>query len=480
MDSHQAQKFLHVFHTTARTVPAYKNFLKRHSINPAQIKTFKDFGTIPLSDKKGYLWKYPLEDFFPDRTFPPMVYASSGSSGKPTYWFRGDAQEEVGGRLHEIIFRDIFGIKKNESTLVIICFSMGVWIAGNYTLSACRWVARQGYAISTITPGIEREDIFNTLKNIAPRFHNVILAGYPPFLMDVVSGAHERGIRIRNKKVKFFTAGDKITEEWRDKMLELLQIKDPYFSSADIYGSADAAMLGHETPLSIFLRREARNNKSFYKTLFGDAPMLPSLVQYHEDTIFFEKAGDELVFTTNTSVPLIRYNIHDTGNLFSYEDMIRIIRAYGLLKKAAQVGLDRWKLPFVAVKGRTDVAVTFYALNIFPENIRAAIEDRRVSKYLSGNFITYNKTSHNQRTQKLHVEFELAKKVRPNGKIREIVKQSVLDNFRRMNMEFRKLYAVLGNRAEPVIKLIDNNNFHPIASDKGLVGIKGKKPRVML
>ena len=133
---------------------------------------------------------------------------------------------------------------------------------------------------------------------------------------------------------------------------------------------------------------------------------------------------------------------------------------------------------FIAVKGRTDVAVTFYALNIFPENIRAVVEDRRTSKYLSGNFITYNKTSHNQRTQKLHVEFELAKNIKPSKKIQNMVKQSVVENFTRMNMEFRKLYSVLGGRAEPLVKLVQNNTFRPV--HPGLVGVRGKKARVVL
>ena len=177
---------LKLFKETARRVPAYKLFLKKYRLNPERVKSCEDFKKIPATDKDNYLRAYNFFKLFPEGKVPDMVSASSGSSGKPFYWPRGVEQEEVGGKLHERIFGDIFGIKKNERTLIIVCFSMGTWIAGTFTMSSVRWLAKNGYKISVITPSIEKEDAVNILRDLAPLFGRVVLTGYPPFLRDVI------------------------------------------------------------------------------------------------------------------------------------------------------------------------------------------------------------------------------------------------------------------------------------------------------
>ena len=100
------QKALEAFRTASAKVPAYKDLLRKKGINPVHIRTLKDFQKLPVIDKKTYIHKYPFKDLFGDRTIPPMAYASSGSSGKPTFWFTNDAHEQRGGQLHELIFRN--------------------------------------------------------------------------------------------------------------------------------------------------------------------------------------------------------------------------------------------------------------------------------------------------------------------------------------------------------------------------------------
>lgn len=472
------QNALRVFKKAASSVPAYKKFLKKYGISPKRV-TGTDFSKVPLSDKKNYLYRYPLAELFPYGKIPPMAYASSGSSGKPTFWFRGDEQEELGGEFHEIIFRDVFGIRKDEPVLVIVCFSMGVWIAGNFTVAACREVARRGYNLTVISPGIEREDIFNALSGLAPKFKTVVLTGYPPFLMDVVNEAVERGIRFKNTKV--LTAGDKFSEEWRDALLRLVGSKDPYQSIAAVYGSADAGGLGHETPLSIFIRRVADQNKEFRTALFSEGGVLPGLVQYHPEHIFFENVNGELAFTTNTAAPLVRYNIHDAGAVMGWEEMRYFLREHQLEGATKRHGLLEWKLPFLVLKGRTDVAVTFYALNIYPEHIKAGLEDKKVSRFLSGNFLAYNKTVRGGKVQQLHIRVELAHGRRPTKKIEEAVRRSLVEHFITQNIEFRKLYAVIGGRALPIVTLdvLGSKTFFRNDAKRAVLNMGGKKPKMV-
>lgn len=473
----EIKRIINIVHNSVSEVPAYRSFLKTHKINPAKIKTMEDFKNIPVMDKKNFIYKHPLNHLYSSKKTPAMIYASSGSSGKPTFWLRDDEQEELGGEIHLQIFRDIFGIKPDEPTLVIVSFSTGIWVAGNYTLAACRYVSRQGFDLTTVTPGIEKEDILNCLENLAPQFKNVILAGYPPFVMDLLHESIKRGIRIP-RNLRIMTSGDKFSEGWRDAVAKLLKLKDGSRSIISLYGCAEAAVLGFETPLSIFLRRKALQNPELYGHLFGSIESLPALVQYDPKHVFFEEFGSELIITARTSIPLIRYNMHDIGKLFSYEEIAALLSDFGLLSEAKKHGFENWKLPFIVLKGRTDVAVTFYALNIYPENFNAGIEDSRVRKFLTGNFLAYNKDTHNHKTQKLFIRLQLGQKIKATKKIKELIKKSIVENLIKVSIEYRKLFSAIGNRALPEILLTNHEDFGAVGA-QGIINILGKKPKVI-
>jgi phenylacetate-CoA ligase len=469
-----------LFKDTVRSSPAYKKFIKSKGFQHIAINTQKDFDKIPIIDKNSYLYKYKFNEFFLNNKVPPMMYASSGSSGKPTFWARGDEQEEIGGKIHEKIFKDIFNIKKNDKTLVVVCFSMGVWVAGNYTLSSCRYVSKKGYNLTTITPGIEKEDILNILKNIAPEFTNLIIAGYPPFVMDIINECKARKINLNNKGRFIITAGDKFDENWRDAIKDRFKLKALHHVIG-IYGSADAGVLGHETPLTIFIRREALKNKKIYGQLFGLAKTTPAIVQFHPEYIYFENSGEELILTTKTACPLIRYNIHDIGEIYDPTKIIEMYSKLGLNKKSLHLLERKWGMPFIVIKGRTDVAVTFYAINIYPEHIKSCLEDKRISKFLSGNYMAYNKTINKGRRQRLYIKLELAPNVKNSDHLQKVVSDCIIDKLAKVNIEYRKLYSSINNRAIPVVSLnqYQDKSFLKL-SLRSMVNIKGKKPKMIL
>ncbi len=470
------QLALKTFRDSAKNVSAYQNFLRSNKIDPVTVKSSADFLRVPIMEKKNYLYKYSLKDLFPKNKVAPMIYASSGSSGKPTFWFRGDEQEEMGADIHQEIFSKTFGLNKQSEILVVICFSMGVWVAGNYTAEVCRRLSRRGWNLTTVTPGVEKEDIFNVLENLAPQFKNVILAGYPPFLMDVVVQAKQKKIKLKSK---FFglTAGDKFSEEWRTAFLKQIGSKSSNDISA-IYGCADAGVLGYETKFSILLRTEALKNKDLYKELFADEKVLPALVQYDPSKIYFEEVEGELVFTTATAIPLIRYNIHDVGKVYSVEETKEIINKFGLTKslKGQSISVT---MPLLVKKGRTDVAVTFYALNVYPEHIHAGLQDREISKYLTGNYSAYNLSKNKHKDQQLHFKLELASGVKPSKSIQKTVQECLIRNLLKHNIEYRKLRSAIGAKSDPIVELVKNNDDVKV-SHQAIFNIKGKKPRIIL
>jgi phenylacetate-coenzyme A ligase PaaK-like adenylate-forming protein len=50
-------------------------------------------------DKKSYLQSYPLPELFPHHRIGSLGHASSGFSGKPTFWFRGPKLKAIAATL---------------------------------------------------------------------------------------------------------------------------------------------------------------------------------------------------------------------------------------------------------------------------------------------------------------------------------------------------------------------------------------------
>ena len=271
---------LKLFSEAAVRVPAYKDFLKQAGVNPKSVKTIADFKQLPLVDKKNYLTKYPLAELCWDGTLDHsrIISVSSGSTGAPFFWPRSLGQDVEGAVLHARIYREIFNAD-HKSTLVVVCFSMGTWIAGSYTTSSTLGAIEHGLKINLVTPGMEKEEAVKAIKHLGSQYEQVIIAGYPPFTKDILDEGRNQGIRWNRLNVKFMWAGEAFSEEWRDYMLRQVGSRDPYRGGINIYGSADAAMLGHETPVSILLRRILNRRPAVSQKYFG-TEVLPSLMQY--------------------------------------------------------------------------------------------------------------------------------------------------------------------------------------------------------
>jgi phenylacetate-CoA ligase len=466
-------------------VPAYRRMLASEKVKTAQIKSEEDWQKVPVIEKSSYIKKSTLKDLFPDARIPVLAYASSGSSGSPTFWFRTPEQEKIGKEIHERILRDVFGISKKESVLVISCFSMGIWVAGHYTFASFKRLAEEGNRISIITPALEREDSLRILSELAPQFDAVILAGYPPFLMDVVMEAERRNIALP-KNFNILASGDKFTEEWRASIAAHAGIARPEYSIVSVYGSADATVMGHETRASIMIRRvaAAKGNEQFKDELFGADAGIPAIVEYDANHIFFEEIEGELVITANPGAPLIRYNIHDRGAVVSRDAMRAVLEKHGLLERAIREGFDApaaSHMQFLILKGRTDVAVTFYALNLYPEHIQACVDIPSLSSMLTGSYSVYTKMFRKERDEKLFLHLEMKEgRGRAKSGVEKRAARHVLDTLFSVSTEFRRLYSAIGARALPNVKLVPYGALKQPAKARGMLMVKGKKPKVVV
>jgi phenylacetate-CoA ligase len=449
---------LNIFKNTSKNVEAYKKFLKQKKVSSQEIIKKKDFESIPIMDKKNYLLAFKPLELVPFSKFPPMFSASSGSSGKPYYWPRGTKQEERGARIHRTILKDIFKIG-NKKTLVIICFSMGNWVAGTYTLTSLREIANdKNTNLSIITPGIDKNDVIQTLKNFAGNFEKVIMFGYPPFLMDVVCEAKEINLNLKKFNIDFVFAGENFSEKWRELILKYAGIsKKEKNRSISVYGTADAGAIGHENPFTILIRKLMIKNLEFKKELLGNVSFLPTIVSYDPMDTYFEVIDNELIFTTDSGIPLVRYNIKDYGILLSNVHVLSLIKKHGLSKYVTN-DIKKWVNPLIVLRGRSDVSTTFYGLNIYPENIKTGLESDKIFHLITGKYTIKTEEVNDYREQKLKIEIELRPKVLTTEEINKIITDEIVKSFKELNTEYRKLFNSINEKAIPEIVLIEHGD----------------------
>lgn len=450
---------LDLFHLAAKRVPAYKDFLQKHGVDPKKIRTYEDFQAhVPVVDKKNYLSQYPLAQLCLDGNMfnNRIISVSSGSSGTPFYWPRGLAQDQEGADMFGEIYDDIFQMNE-KSTLLVICFSMGTWIAGSFTTSASFGYADKGNPINIVTPGLEKGEAINAIKNLSTHYEQVVVVGYPPFVKDIIEEGKRSGIKWPKIKTRLLMAGEAFSEEWRDYVLKMISSKDPYFDSSNIYGSADAGILGNETPASVLVRRIYNQRPKMRMGLFG-TDTLPSIVQYDPTRRHFEEVNGELVFTTMSGIPLVRYNIRDTGGVIPFEKMTTPIKdRLSKLAKQQNVDLKKWNRPFVYLNGRKDFSVTIYAVNIYPENIKAALIDRHIQRWVTGRF-TMATQNYSDMDQYFEINVELAKDFVVKAQHKALIEQIILEKLLKLNTEFHKLHAAIGVKAIPHVHLVEFGN----------------------
>jgi len=466
LDPKAIESALALFRKAALRVPAYKDFLKKNGVKPEAIVTKADFERLPLTDKENYIAQYTLEDLSWDGTLNRAQYisTSSGSTGEPFFWPWSDEQIATSGFLLKQMYEKIFNTK-NGKTLYVNSFGLGTWIAGFEHYNATRLVASQGNVITISTPGIDKQEAIREIKKLYPLFSRVILAGYAPFIKDVIETGKEQGIEWGKIDLYLLTVGEAISEMWRERVLRMIGKEGSVRNLINLYGMADAGgAVAYETPVSILFKQ------SFLKLPhtegLPDPNSVTGIFQFFPVLHYFEGIGDILALTVNSGLPLVRYSTRDNGGVLNLNTSLQAVDGtFSADIKKHRVLLGDWQLPIVYLQGRKDLSMSFYALKIYFENVRSALENTSISDKLSGIFVIG--VDH---TTELDPEFkiaiELSQDVEPSIELVKILTQETVRGLSKVNSEYSKLHSEIGDRANPQITLIPFGKIETVPGKK--------------
>lgn len=448
---------LSLFHDAAERVPAYKDFLRKNKINPSRIKNFNDFKSVPPTSKENYLRQYPLEDLtWKGHMKKSLVFTStSGSTGAPFYFPRNHVLDWQSSIYHQI-FLENSRIDANKSTLVLVCFGMGVWIGGLITYQAFKLISDRGYPLTIITPGVNKKEIFEAIKNIGPKFDQIILCGYPPFMKDVIDEAESQGIRWKEHNLRIIFAAESFSEKFRDYITSKVGIQDVHIGAMNIYGSADIGTMAIETPVNIMMRRMAIDKKEIYKDIFPEANRLPTFAQFNPEFINFESVNNNIYCTGNNTIPFVRHEIGDNGGVVSFSEADLIFKGHGvdLRKEARRAGLEHSisELPSVYLYERSDMSTKLYGAIIFSEYVKAGLENSKLVHSVTGKFTMFTKHDKKQ-DEYLEINVELKNMVKVGKFLEKEIKKSINDSLLRNSAEHKNNAQMMGEKVSPKIIL---------------------------
>lgn len=441
-----ALRALQLFHKASRRIPAYRNLLKKNRIDSDSVVSIEDFARLPVLTKHNYIEQYPLIDRLWDGSLAQstIIATSSGTTGEPVYWARGGKQEDEATLFHEAIYNELFDIRKH-ATLLIIGFPMGVYVSGIATALPSFHVSQLGYPLTLLTTGMNKPEIIRSMKNLSISYEQTILVGHPFFLKDILETAITEGVRLPQRNIKLFCCSEGFNEEWRAYVSKLLGGGSPRIFNT--YGSSEFLLIGTETTFTVALREVLEKNPAQSEQLFG-TKQTPPLFQYNPSMRYIEEMEGNLLFTGHSGVPLIRYALGDRGALVSRANLEKLLPQKSLSR------LSKWQLPVVALRGRSDYAVVFYAANIYVEHIRGALDYRPFLSTITGKFAM--RVDYTKRLDPfLEINIELRGRRVPLSKevLTQKIRKRITNYLLRINMEYRSSVKYVHKDLRPRIQL---------------------------
>ncbi|OBA33211.1 MULTISPECIES: phenylacetate--CoA ligase family protein [Gordonia] len=438
------EEALDLANRAARDVPAYRRLVLARG---AADKPLRDLRDLPITSKE-YLRRSPLPEllWFGDITATGSWSATSGSTGSPAFFPRDQVALDDATVFYGRILEQNFGIGA-ESTLVIVCFAMGTWIGGTYTYQTFLALRGKGARVSVTTTGIDVAAALRNLTELGPYYEKVVLAGYPPLIKDLLDQASDDDLA---QDIYLLLAGEAIGEGWRDHVLSRIGRPGQPDRVCVMYGTAEAGVMGHETPLTIAVRRAARPGSRLGAAIFGlESTRPPTLVAVDPMRRYVEVEDGYLLFTINSVLPLIRYRINDRGAVFSADRLRDELIECGHSELAAQVDPAA---AYVVLSGRTDVATTFYSSNIYPSHLAEAFDATLVTDSVTGRFVVDGMPDESH-DPVLRVSVELAAGTDATSSLAQRLRVLCLDSLLAANDEFRALRTEHGERTDPQITL---------------------------
>jgi phenylacetate-CoA ligase len=427
----------------ARRVPAYRDYLRRHGVDPRAIQSMDE---LPETDKASYIDPNPLASRCVDGRIPLVgttIDESSGSTGTPYNWARGRAERDHVRRMIGFFARYAFG---EEPLVVLNAFSMGAWATGLTTAAA---LEANGLVKAT---GPHVDKIIGVMDELGPD-HRYLIVGYPPFLKLLLDEGDARGFDWSRYTMHALMGGEGNSEGLRDYLLRRFR------TVVSGYGATDVEIgLAAETPVTVALRRLAIERPEIAAALFGEVGRVPMVFQYNPMLHHIEtNARGELLFTVcraATLSPKVRYNVHDEGGVLRDDELRTRLAEFGITPEdLSPPGFGRLvRMPYLYVFGRSDSTVSVMGANVYPGDVESGIY---ADQLVASKVRSFRLSLLEERTGEPRplIDIELIDRTEPDASLEAAIAASLASHLLATNTDYREAAAEYPELMVPVVRL---------------------------
>ncbi len=473
-------------------IPAYKKFLSESGCGylTGKIKFIKDFKKLPLTDKKNYFIKYGIkETLFGKKVNDCYAWEHSSNYDARfglTFWPRFVSEEPYKLKHLEITLRNLYNCDKKK-TLIIIGFVMGMWPGGERVSYFAKQLFKvKGLKVSVAPSGASRRVIVDCVKAVGRFYEQIILLGNPYFLRRVIEYGEKERIPWNKLNIYLLTSAEGFSEEWREFVAEKIA-KNKKESKAlvvqriiSVFGLTETSgSFAVETPIANLIRRLCKNDKNLKKMFFGDVDFLPMVFQYNPFGTLMEEKNGELIITKALDQPLLRFNTHDDGKVFSFKKTMNILTEAGydaeqLLKKENFKKGSILPFPFFFVFGRNQNILKVQSVPFAIEDTQAFLAHPELIKSNTGNF-KMEVIEEKDKTERLCLTIELIDGIKSSSELIAKYKDIFCDSLQIKS--FLKYYDGTLSEIAPIINLIEKGKY-PFSSKEKIKHhyLKKEKP----
>jgi phenylacetate-CoA ligase len=267
----------------------------------------------------------------------------------------------------------------------------------------------------------------------------------------LIDEAEREGFPFADYRLNAMVGGEGMSEGLRDYLLR--HFKQVYSG----YGATDLEIgIAGETPLSVLIRRLARDDPAVRERLFGRDSRLPMLFQYNPLMHYLEvNENREVIFTiTRSSVlsPRIRYNVHDEGGVARYDEMGQALASVGhpIEELARRAGPRRLRMPFLWIYGRRDYTISVMGANIYPEDLEHCLYAEPELARITRSFCLYRAESPEGEMRPGFL-FEIEEP--PSEELQKRFAEAMLHHLLELNRDFQEAWREYPETMIPEVQL---------------------------
>lgn len=440
---------------------AYREFVlaKNPQLNVNSSNVLPDgiqWDDVPIVTKSSFYSKYSLFDLIPESN-KNQIYSyirSSGSQDNGTsrgfFWPQLLEDPDYLARGFSEILQQIVS-HSDRKTLFIVGLSLGSWAGGEQIGFMTKLSAlTKDLPLVVFSPGNQHEEILEMIQMSHEQFEHVVIACCPSAIYYILKRAELAKVEFPLNKITFLVTGEPFAEELR---LELQKRAGPRRSPVmySLYGSADSGFSGIESNHLIQLRQFALENPRIVEKLGLEPGAMPNFfhLNYQYQSQYFERINGELVITTWQGLPLVRYNLQDRVQFFSWKHICEVMvsELTDARQKKLWDFLGSQALPdVVAVYGRTQGCLFLCGTNVFDSMLEEVVlESSLLASKRTGHFVVWISEANAQ--QQLHWQIEVQDPSLINDEFVHKVYAEFCDSLGRLQPEFKEDFEKLYSRA---------------------------------